>query len=941
MSEYKSTILLPQTEFPMKAGLAQLEPRLLERWQKLGLYKRLRESAAGREKFVLHDGPPYANGHLHIGTAMNKILKDIVTRSQQMLGKDSNYVPGWDCHGLPIEWQVEQRYRDAGRDKNEVPIVEFRRECRDFAEKWIDIQREEFRRLGVEGDWQHPYTTMSFEAEAHIAREVLKFLMSGALYRGEKPVLWSVAERTALAEAEVEYHDHTSTTIYVRFPVLAEGGDTALDGASLVIWTTTPWTMPGNRAIAISPKADYVRLRVSDVDERSRAVVGEDIVLAKALAAAVCAETGITGHEVMAEFRGTVFDGTRCSHPWRGLGYDFDVPVLPADFVAMDQGTGLVHINPGAGADDFELGTAHGLEVPHTVDEAGDYLSDVPIFAGRNVFEVDRAVADKLAEVGALLGRGSLVHSYPHSWRSKTPLIFRNTPQWFISMTATGLRETALAAIQEVRWVPSASRNRIQSMVEARIEWVLSRQRAWGVPIPLFVHRETGEPLRDETVNARIFDIFSKEGAEAWFTSEPARFLGSEHDAGDYEVVKDIAEVWFDSGATHGFVLEERADLKWPASIYCEGSDQHRGWFQSSLLESCGTRGRAPFEAVLTHGFVMDGEGRKMSKSLGNVVSPLEIADTYGAEILRVWVAASDYTEDLRIGPDIIKHQVDTYRRLRNTLRFLLGNLAGFTETERLPVAEMPELERWVLDRLHRLDELVRRSTDDFDFHTQFTALYNFCAVELSAFYFDVRKDSLYCDRPDSQRRRAARTVLDQLFSCLTIWFAPVLCFTTEEAFLARFGDGADSIHLQTLPEVPADWRSDALAERWERIRRLRRVITGALEIERREKRLGSSVQAHAKVFAAEEYRAALDGIDLAEIAITSQASLVDGPPPAGAFTVADVPDVAVVCEPADGARCERCWRVLTEVGEVAGYTDLCGRCAAAVEEPASAAAAS
>jgi isoleucyl-tRNA synthetase len=938
MTDYKSTILLPKTAFPMKAGLANLELRLLARWDKLDLYRQLRDNARGREQFVLHDGPPYANGHIHIGTAMNKILKDIVTRAQQMLGKDSNYVPGWDCHGLPIEWQVEQRYREAGRDKNDVPITEFRRECREFAEGWIEVQRAEFRRLGVEGDWQHPYTTMSFEAEAQIAAEVHKFLMNGALYRGAKPVLWSIAERTALAEAEVEYQDHKSTTIHVRFPVLEATPARQLHGASLIIWTTTPWTMPGNRAIAIKPDAHYVRVRVEEIAERSRALVGEEIVVAEPLLEATCAETGITTHRVVAQFNGAVFAGAHCAHPWRGLGYDFDVPVLAADFVAMDQGTGLVHINPGAGADDFDLGSAHGLEVPDTVDEGGHYRADVPLFAGEHVFKVDRAVSEKLAEVSALLGRGTLVHSYPHSWRSKTPLIFRNTPQWFISMTTTGLRETALAAIQDVRWVPKASRNRIQAMVAGRVEWVLSRQRSWGVPIPLFVNRRTGESLRDANVNERIRTIFAAEGSDAWFAGEAARFLGDDHDPADYEMIQDIAEVWFDSGATHAFVVEPREDLTWPASLYLEGSDQHRGWFQSSLLESCGTRGRAPFKAVLTHGFVMDGDGRKMSKSLGNVISPLEITERYGAEILRIWVASSDYTEDLRIGPDIIKHQVDSYRRLRNTLRYLLGNLADFSEAERLPYKEMPELERWVLHRLNRLDVLMRHSTDDFDFHSQFTALYTFCTVDLSAFYFDIRKDSLYCDSAGGTRRRATRTVLDQLFLCLTAWYAPILCFTAEEAWLTRWGEDADSVHLRTFPDVPADWRDDELAARWDQIRALRRVVTGALEIERKEKRLGSSLQAHPKVHADAAYRRALEGVDLAEIAITSGATLVDAPPTTGGFTVAEVPGVTVICEVADGTRCERCWRVLPEVGhsgQDGESDDLCGRCTTVIAEAA------
>ena len=941
-TDYRSTIFLPKTAFPMRAGLPALEARLLERWRDMGLFEKLRAQARGREKFILHDGPPYANGNIHIGTAMNKILKDIINRSQQMMGKDANYVPGWDCHGLPIEWRVEQEYRERGRAKDEVPIAEFRAECRAFAERWIGVQREEFRHLGVEGDWAHPYTTMSFAAEAQIAAEVLKFLMNGALYRGAKPVLWSVAEQTALAEAEVEYHRHTATTIHVRFPVLAASGAPELDGASLVIWTTTPWTIPGNRAIAVSPENIYARIEVTNAAEGSLARPGETIVVAEALIDSVCAETGIAGYAVAARLPGKRLIGARCAHPLRGRGYDFDVAVLGADFVAMDQGTGLVHIAPGHGTDDFILGSAHGIEAPETVDGDGRYLDDVPLFARRSVFEVDGEVAAALAEAGALLAQGKVVHDYPHSWRSKKPLIFRNTPQWFISMTETGLKEVALRAIEDVRWVPAASRNRIQAMVENRTEWVLSRQRSWGVPIPIFVHRDSDEPLRDAAVNARIVEIFAAEGSDSWFAGDAARFLGDGRDPAEYDMVRDIAEVWFDSGATHSFVLEGADGLAWPASLYLEGTDQHRGWFQSSLLEACGTRGRAPFEAVLTHGFVLDPQGRKMSKSLGNVVAPQAVSDTYGAEILRVWVAASDYTEDMRIGPDIVRHNVDSYRRLRNTLRFMLGNLAGFSAAERLDRAEMPELERWVLHRLCELDADVRRWCAYFDFHTLFTALYNFCTAELSAFYFDVRKDSLYCDPLMAPRRRAARTVLDAVFSHLTAWLAPVLCFTVEEAWMSRGAGAEESVHLRQFPEVPASWRDPALAEKWGTVRALRRVVTGALEVERREKRIGSSLEAQVTMYAAERYREALAGIDLAEIAITSAARTIEGPAPAGAFTVAEVADVAVVVAPAEGAKCQRCWQVLVEVAAPPPGFDggaVCRRCSDAIADLAPATA--
>jgi isoleucyl-tRNA synthetase len=928
--DYRPTVFLPRTDFPMKAGLPQREPELLARWQRIDLFRRLRETAAGREKFVLHDGPPYANGNIHLGTALNKILKDVVNRSQQMLGKDANYVPGWDCHGLPIEWKIEERYRAEGRDKDQVPIVEFRRECREFAEHWIGVQREEFRRLGVEGDWRNPYTTMSRAGEAAIVRECLRFLMNGGLYRGAKPVMWSVVEKTALAEAEIEYHDHVSPTVFVAFPVLRARAP-ELAGARIVIWTTTPWTLPGNRAIAVKADADYVRLRVDQVAGKSLARVGDEIVVAAALVEGVKAGLGIVLAQPLARLKGASIAGAVCAHPLRGQGYDFEVPVLAADFVTLDQGTGFVHIAPGHGTDDFDLGSRHGLEVPFTVAEDGRYYDHVPLFAGKRVLtdagkegDANAAVMAALEAAGALIGRGRLTHSYPHSWRSKAPLIFRNTPQWFISMSVNGLRDKALAAIDRVRWVPAVGRNRIRGMIESRPDWVISRQRAWGVPIAVFLHRRSGDVLRDEKVNARIVAAVESEGADAWFTSPPARFLAPEHDPADYQPVMDILDVWFESGSTHSFVLEGEPALKWPASLYLEGSDQHRGWFHSSLLESCGTRGVAPYEAVLTHGFFVDAEGRKMSKSLGNVVAPQAVVDQHGADILRLWVVSSDYTEDLRISPEIIKAQVDAYRRLRNTLRYLLGNLDGWQEAERLAPAGMPELERWVLHRLAELDAVVRKGCADFDFHRIFVALHNFCASDLSAFYFDIRKDSLYCDGAGSPRRRACRTVLDTVFSCLTAWLAPILCFTAEEAWLARFPSEDGSVHLRTFPAIPAEWRDQALARKWEAIRELRRVVTGALEIERGAKRIGSSLQAHPTVYAAPERLAGLDGVNFAEVCITSAIALEAGEGPEDAFRLPDVAGVAVAPGLAEGDKCQRCWQVLPEVR---GH-DLCRRCA-------------
>ena len=934
-TDYRPTVFLPKTSFPMRGDLPNREPQILARWEEIGLYRRLREASKGREKFILHDGPPYANGDIHLGTALNKILKDVVNRAQQMLGKDAPFVPGWDCHGLPIEWIVEEKYRANNRSKDSVPIDQFRRECREFAAHWIEVQRRGFKRLGVVGDWDNPYTTMAYAAEAQIVREIGKFLLSGALYKGSKPVLWSVVEQTALAEAEVEYHDHRSTTIWVRFPIL-RADRPSLRGAAALIWTTTPWTLPGNRAIAFSAGVDYVVIRVDAMAEGSRAQAGETLLVAETLATEVAARGGIDSYSVIDRFSGERLAGTMAAHPLRGRGYDFDVPLLAAGFVEADQGTGLVHIAPGHGADDFELGQANGLSVSDTVSPEGVYLSDVPLFAGRSIYrpdgkpgDADAAVIAAIDAAGALLARGRLVHSYPHSWRSKAPLIFRTTPQWFISLEANGLRQKALAAIAETRWIPPQGRNRIEAMVESRPDWCVSRQRAWGVPITVFAHRKTGEPLRDPAVVERVAAAVERDGADIWFSAEPAQFLGNAYDPAEWEKVTDIIEVWFDSGSTHAFVLEQRPELEWPADLYLEGSDQHRGWFQSSLIEACGTRGRAPYKAVLTHGFFMDEEGRKMSKSLGNVIAPQEIIERSGADILRVWAVGSDYTEDIRIGSEILKHHTDVYRRLRNTLRYLLGALDGYSVAEAVAVEAMPELERWVLHRLAELDQLVRRSVEAFDFHGMFTAVHNFCAVDLSAFYFDIRKDRLYCDAPDDVRRRSVRTVFDHCLDCLVRWLAPVICFTAEEAWLAHHGDAPkSSVHLELFADVPPTWRDDELGERWARLRDLRRVVTGALELERGAKRLGSSLQAAVELFIPAVLAQQLRDVDLAELCITSAGTVRPEPAPEGAFTLPDVPDVGVQVSAAPGNRCERCWRVLPEVGQVPSHTDLCHRCA-------------
>ncbi|MFL2769516.1 MAG: isoleucine--tRNA ligase [Rhodospirillaceae bacterium] len=928
--DYKSTVFLPQTDFPMKAGLPTLEPLLLKRWYEMDLYNCLRKEAKGRQKFILHDGPPYANGHLHIGHALNKILKDVIVRAQQMMGFDANYVPGWDCHGLPIEWKIEEQYRKKGKKKDEVPVLEFRQECREFAAHWIEIQKEEFKRLGVTGDWDNPYLTMSNTAEAAIVREIGKYVENGGLYKGSKPVLWSVVEKTALADAEVEYANHTSTTVWARFPITKSHVD-ALRGHSIVIWTTTPWTLPGNRAIAFGADIDYALIEVVKRDEASLAIIGERCAIALPLLDQTLAKAGIKAHKIISQIKGVDLEGTVCRHCLHEDGFGFDVPLYAADFVTTEQGTGFVHIAPGHGEDDFKLGQEFGLLVPDTVNGDGLYYDTVPLFAGKHVFKADPEVVSALKDRTRLLASGTLEHSYPHSWRSKAPLIFRNTPQWFISMENNDLRKNALKAIDSTQWVPLQGRNRIHAMVESRPDWCVSRQRHWGVPITVYVSKKTGEVLRDPAVTERIARAVEEESSDAWLSSEPSRFLGNEYDAEEWEPVQDIVEVWFDSGSTHAFVLEQREDLKWPADLYLEGSDQHRGWFHTSLLESCGTRGRAPYDAVLTHGFVLDEKGRKMSKSLGNVVEPQKVIDQSGADILRLWVVASDYSQDLSVGPTILKQTSDLYRRLRNTFRYLLGNLKDFDECERLEVSQMPELERWVLHRLWEIDKSIHKACKSYDFHGLFNELHHFCAVELSAFYFDIRKDAVYCDSIDSPRRRAARTVLDTLYDCLVRWLAPFICFTAEEVWLKRNASDDGSIHLQQFPSVPDSWRDDDLATKWSHVRRLRRAVTGAIEKERAAKTIGSSLQAYPSVTANSTLVDACVGLDMDDVCITSDIIIEEGTPTAEAFMLDEVPEVGVTINIAKGDKCVRCWKFLPDVGTHKN-PGVCRRCSDAVD---------
>ncbi len=955
--DYRDTVFLPETDFPMRAGLPQREPDWLARWEAIGVYDRLREQK-GRPPFVLHDGPPYANGHLHIGHALNKVLKDMVVRSQQMMGKDARYVPGWDCHGLPIEWKIEEQYRAKGLNKDDVDVVAFRQECRKFAEGWIDVQRAEFKRLGVTGKWDKPYLTMDYHAEAVIADEFMTFLMNGSLYQGSKPVMWSPVEKTALAEAEVEYHDHTSHMVWVRFRPL----DGTLDGASVVIWTTTPWTIPQNRAVAFNPAIAYGAYRIDTLGENSTASVGEVVILADKLAEAVMKSARVEGFTRLRDLGADDFANVHLAHPYRGIEggkgeWDYDVPLLPGDHVTDDAGTGFVHTAPSHGDDDYQMGLKFGLPMTYNVEPDGSYRSSLPVFGGQTIINPDGkegpanvANIKALAAQGALFAKGKLKHSYPHSWRSKAPLIYRNTPQWFVAIDkplddgmgtyGDTIRTRALNSINQlVEWTPATGRNRLHSMIEARPDWVLSRQRAWGVPLTCFV-KKGAQPtapdflLRNAEVNARIKAAFEAEGADVWYVPGfKERVLDGIVDPAAYDQVFDVLDVWFDSGSTHAFVLRDREDgsADGLADLYLEGTDQHRGWFHSSMLQACGTKGRAPYRGVLTHGFTLDEKGMKMSKSLGNTVAPEEVIREYGADILRLWVALSDYTIDLRIGKEILKGVADSYRRLRNTMRFILGNLDGFTEAERVAPQDMPELERWVLHRLAELDAEVRTGYAKYDFQGVFQKLFTFCTTDLSAVYFDIRKDSLYCDAPADPRRRAARTVLDILYNRLTTWLAPILVFTMEEVWLCRNGGEGASVHLVDFPETPAAWLNPALAAKWEGIRAARRVVTGALEVQRTAKVIGASLEAAPVVHVAETaILAALKSVDFADLCITSGISLTADPEPQEAFRLPDVPGVGVVFEKAEGEKCQRCWKVLPDVGSHR-HPGTCARCNAAL----------
>jgi len=894
----KETLQLPKTAFSMKASLPMKEPEILKRWDESKIFERLRKKSKGKEKFILHDGPPYANGHIHMGTALNKILKDIITRFHQMNGKDSVYVPGWDCHGLPIEWKIEEEYKKKKKNKDEVPIKDFRQECREFANNWIDVHIKEFKRLGVVGDFENYYSTMSNEAEAQIVRELGKFLLDGSLYQGFKPVLWSTVEKTALADAEVEYLNHTSNTIYVAFKIKKTDQEFLKD-ANIIIWTTTPWTIPANRALAFNSSIEYAVLEI----ENLKYFKEKRIVVAKNLINEITNLCEIKSYKEIKTFKGSAFKKTICSHPLKKMKFDYDVPMLDAQFVNLEQGTGIVHCAPSHGPDDFNLCLKNNIPSLYTVNNSGLYTKEIPFFENTHVFKADKIVIEKLKEQNCLLKNDKLNHSYPHSWRSKAPLIYRATPQWFISMQKNDLRKKAIKSINETNFYPKKGKERLLSMIEGRPDWCVSRQRVWGVPLPIFINKKTKEPLKDQKVIDRIASIYEKQGSDCWFTDDPKVFLGEDYNVKDYEKLNDIVEVWFDSGSTHSFVLEKRKDLKWPADMYLEGSDQHRGWFHSSLLESCGTRGKAPFKSILSHGFVVDGKGMKMSKSMGNVISPDDILKKYGADILRSWASASDYSEDLRIDKNILIQHAESYRKIRNTFRFMLGNLKDKFEQqnfEKLKINEFDELEQYILHKLFVIGMSVSENLKNYNFHKLYKDLLNFCTSDLSSFYFDIRKDTLYCDSLNSKKRKNCIIVLNIILESLLKWFAPILVFTTEEIY-SLINKNDESIHENYFVKIPKNWRNDELNKKWTELFKIKQVANIALEEKRSSKEIGSSLEAQVKLSVNEEKFILLKDLDLAEYFIVSKAEK----------ELSDNDEIKVGVIKANGKKCERCWKIL------------------------------
>ncbi len=924
-NKYNLTMLLPKTDFGMRGKLPTEEVKMMEFWKNIELWKKLREKSKNKEKFILHDGPPYANGPIHIGTAANKILKDIINRTMQFEGYNSLYIPGWDCHGLPIEWQIEKQYRNKGKKKEDIDIKDFRNECREFANKWIEEQKNSFIRLFILADWQKPYTTMAYESEAIILQEFSKFFFNGSLYQGSKPVMWSPIEKTALAEAEIEYHDINSTSIYVAFRI-EKSPNKFLENTSIVIWTTTPWTIPGNRAIAFGATIDYCIFEVLESEDNQ--IKGNRYIVAKSLLNEVCEKCNIKKFDLVKTIKGEELSNTICNHPFSKIGFDYEVPLLKAEFVEDSEGSGFVHIAPCYGEDDYYLALKNNIIIKDIVKDDGCYKDNTPIFAGIHVFKAHLAVIEKLKEQNRFLGSREYYHSYPHSWRSKKPIIFRTTPQWFISMKKNNLKDKAIQSINDTKWIPKSSKNRIQSMVENRPDWCVSRQRAWGVPLTIFVHKATGEPLKDKNVMERIIEDVRKKGSDVWLSEDPFKYLGKDYNPDDYYVVKDILDVWFDSGSTHAFVLENN-DLNWPADLYLEGTDQHRGFFQSSLIAACGTRGRAPYKSVITHGFVLDGKGRKMSKSLGNVVNPEDIIKKSGADVLRLWVATTDYSDDMKIGDEVLSNLNDNYRRIRNTFRFILGNIGSKEIDFSFNYSELEEIDRFILARIYELEVLRKKSLKEYSFHVFYKALFEFCSVDLSSFYFDISKDVLYCNDIKDNFRNNKIKILFQILEKLTTWYAPVLCHTMEEVWQKFKTDSIESVHLKVFKKPDNIWDNSDLLEKWENIKKVRKVINTAIEIARNDKKLGSSLEADIILITKEKsILEAISDIEMDKVCIISSFIICDNKEKPennfiSTFSNKDK-NIEVFVYKTNYEKCLRCWQYKKEVSLNKGLCDRC-----------------
>ncbi len=928
--DYRDTLNLPKTGFKMKANLTQKEPLILKQWEKEQLYFRVQENAKDKPLFILHDGPPYANGNIHLGTAFNKILKDIILRSKRMAGFNAPYIPGWDCHGLPIEHNVD---KELGEKKKSIPLLSKRAACRNYAQKWIKIQKEQFKRLGVLGDWENPYLTIDFGYEATIAREFNKFLLSDAVVRNRKPVYWCSTCTTALAEAEVEYHDHTSPSIYVKFKAgndLADI-DPSLGGEKVffVIWTTTPWTLPANLAVALHPEFIYAAVEVGD----------ETWILARDLVEKVMAVTGKEDFTIKATFGAKNFENRKCRHPFMGR----DSLLVLADYVTVDAGTGCVHTAPGHGADDYQTGLRYGLDILSPVDSDGIYTAEAGQYAGQKIPAVNKVINKDMADTGALVYEAAINHSYPHCWRCKKPVMYRATPQWFISMEKNQLREKALAAIETVKWTPAWGMQRIYSMVEGRPDWCLSRQRSWGVPVTVISCKSCGEIVKTKELALRIDELFLKEGADAWFSHDVHDFLAQDSTcvkcgSTEFEKEEDILDVWFDSGVSHAAVCEKREELRSPADLYLEGSDQHRGWFQSSLLTSTGTRDRAPYKGVLTHGYVVDGQGKKMSKSVGNVVVPSEVIEKYGAEILRLWVASEDYQDDVKVSDEILRQISDSYRKIRNTIRYFLGNLEDFNpEKHGVPLSELPELDHWALAKFEELKSKVKNGYEKYEFHSIYQGLNYFCGTTMSAFYLDILKDRLYTSGTGSHLRRSAQTVLYAILDGMLRLMSPILCFTAAEAWDSLHGFtendplGDNSIYFAEFPPENKIECDVKMMEKWSKLIKVRSDITKALEIARREKVIGHPLEAEVLLKAEGELAEFLksEWETVKEISIVSELSdLQDDTPQIGVrFTSEDVPGFVIQVQPAPGEKCLRCWIRSTTVGDNAAHPEICSRC--------------